>query len=177
MKKTGVTPSNYTLSMLAKLMGRCRRLNQAFTLIEDISREYGLKVNIQVYTCLIQACFMNRQANKAVAVHDQMIQEGLRPDEMTYSVLVKGCLQARIVDKAVQLAKVAYGVSNASNSGSCPGLSDKCLEELCSSLGPAGKALRVELTTPVARGVTKGDGKGRSNSGGALPPWRQPASA
>jgi len=177
MKKTGVTPSNYTLSMLAKLMGRCRRLNQAFTLIEDISREYGLKVNIQVYTCLIQACFMNRQANKAVAVHDQMIQEGLRPDEMTYSVLVKGCLQARIVDKAVQLAKVAYGVSNASSSGSCPGLSDKCLEELCSSLGPAGKALRVELTTPVARGVTKGDGKSRSNSGGALPPWRQPASA
>merc|ERR550537_658996 len=55
MKKSGVAPSNYTLSMLVKLMGRCRRLEQAFTLIEEISQEFGLKVNIQVYTCLIQA--------------------------------------------------------------------------------------------------------------------------
>jgi len=102
MKKSGVTPSNYTLSMLVKLMGRCRRLNQAFTLVEDIRREYGLKVNIQVYTCLIQACFNNRQASKAVALHEQIIKEGLLPDEMTYTVLMKGCLQAGLNDRAAQ---------------------------------------------------------------------------
>merc|ERR1719183_1103127 len=48
MKKLGVAPSNYTLSIMVKLMGRCRRLNQAFSLLEDMSREYGLKANIQV---------------------------------------------------------------------------------------------------------------------------------
>merc|ERR1719450_2094701 len=74
MKRGGVPPSNYTLSMLVKLMGRCKRINQAFTLIEEISSEYGLKINIQVYTCLIQACFNNRQAFKALAVHDRMIK-------------------------------------------------------------------------------------------------------
>merc|ERR1719311_123332 len=94
MKKAGVTPSNYTLSILVKLMGRCRRLNQAFTIIQDISQQYGLKVNIQVYTCLIQACFNNRQPAKAVDLHDRIIQEGLIADEMTYSALVSGCLQA-----------------------------------------------------------------------------------
>merc|ERR1719446_1699336 len=110
MKKAGVPPSNYTLSMLVKLMGRCKRINQAFTLIEEISSEYGLKINIQVYTCLIQACFNNRQAFKALAVHDRMLKEGLLLDEMTYSALVKGCLQAGLVDKASQLARCAYGI-------------------------------------------------------------------
>merc|ERR1719183_2596964 len=111
MKANAIAPSNYTLSMLVKLMGRCRRVNQAFTIIEEISRDYGLKVNIQVYTCLIQACFNNRQAAKAVALHDQMIKEGLYPDEMVYSSLVSGCLKAGLVDKAVQLTKYAHGLS------------------------------------------------------------------
>merc|ERR1719498_2193897 len=74
MKKSGVAPSNYTLSMLVKLMGRCKRLNQAFTMLEDISKEYGLKINIQVYTCLIQGCFNGGQASKAIALHDKIIK-------------------------------------------------------------------------------------------------------
>merc|ERR1719440_427665 len=97
MKKSGVAPSNYTLSMIAKLMGRCRRLKTAFTLIEDMRREYNLKPNIQVYTCLIQSCFMNRQADQAIAVYEQLVNEGLHPDETTYSILVKGLLQAKLV--------------------------------------------------------------------------------
>merc|ERR1719327_358437 len=121
MRTSGVVPSNYTLSMLVKLMGRCRRLNQAFSILEDISWEHGLKVNIQVYTCLIQACFNNRQTAKALAVHDQMVKEGLLPDEMTYSVLVKGCLQASLVDKAVQLTKCAYGLAVPKFRGAPPG--------------------------------------------------------
>merc|ERR1719440_2229099 len=103
MKKTGVAPSNYTLSMLVKLMGRCKRLNQAFSLIAELSQEYGLKVNIQVYTCLIQGCFNAGQAGKAVALHDKIIKDGLFPDAMTYSVLVRGCFQAGLTDKAVEL--------------------------------------------------------------------------
>merc|ERR1719182_322373 len=59
MKKAGVAPSNYTLSILVKLLGRCRRLNQAFSLVEDLSAKYKFKPNVQVYSCLIQACFNN----------------------------------------------------------------------------------------------------------------------
>merc|ERR1719395_334853 len=94
MKKSGVAPSNYTLSMLVKLMGRCKRLNQAFTMLEDISKEYGLRINIQVYTCLIQGCFNGGQASKAIALHDKIIREGVIPDAMTYTVLVRGFIQA-----------------------------------------------------------------------------------
>jgi len=112
MKKSGIPPSNYTLSMLVKLMGRCKRLNQAFTMIEDISQEYGLKINIQVYTCLIQGCFNANQAGKAVLLHDKILKEGLRPDAMTYTVLVRGCLQAGLVEKGAELARCAHGLGS-----------------------------------------------------------------
>merc|ERR1719327_98370 len=57
MQSAGVNPSNYTLSILVKLLGRVRRLNQAFTLVEDLSKRHGFRPNVQVYTCLMQACF------------------------------------------------------------------------------------------------------------------------
>merc|ERR1740117_786792 len=174
MKKSGVPPSNYTLSMLVKLMGRCRRLNQAFSLIEEITSEYNLKVNIQVYTCLITACFNNRQAFKAIALHDQITKEGLQPDEMTYNVLVQGCLKAGLVDKAVQLAKCACGVGALQGKGVYPGIGERCLAELTSALGGpascAAKALKAELGECCVAQKGKGKGKGSSKGSGASGP-------
>merc|ERR1719199_1241659 len=111
------------MSMLVKLMGRCKRLNQAFSLIEEISHEYNLKINIQVYTCLIQACFNNRQPAKAVALHDQIIKEGLLPDEMTYTVLMKGCLQAGLSDRAAQYKALQAETSKSHVKGKGKGFS------------------------------------------------------
>jgi len=150
MKRTGVAPSNYTLSMLVKLMGRCRRINQAFQILEEISKEYGLKINIQVYTCLIQGCFNNGVAAKAVALHDKIIEEGLVPDAMTYTVLVHGSLQAGLIDKAVEMARCAYGLGmKQSKYTTHPGLNTGCLEEVLSALGgdasEKGAALQAEL--------------------------------
>merc|ERR1719162_1919625 len=178
MRKTGVAPSNYTLSTLAKLFGRCRRLNQAFTLIEDLSREYGLNVNIQVYTCLIQACFQNRQAPKAVTLHDKLIKEGLVPDEMLYSALVKGCLQAGLVDKAVQLTKSAYGLSLSKFRGTPPGINSRCLDDLVRALGgsqsPEARALMADLSAPKSRSSSSSSqDKDSPKNSASSAPWRQ----
>jgi pentatricopeptide repeat protein len=139
MKKSGVAPSNYTLSMLVKLMGRCRRLNQAFTMLDDISKEYNFKINIQVYTCLIQGCFNGGQAHRALTLHDKIIREGLFPDAMTYTVLVRGCLQAGMVDKAVEMVKCAHGLKTDISVSKCtpPGLAAGCLDEVIAALGGA----------------------------------------
>merc|ERR1719498_1780521 len=51
MRDSGVTPSNYTLSIMVKLLGRARRLNQAFTMVKGLCEEHNFKANIQVYTC------------------------------------------------------------------------------------------------------------------------------
>merc|ERR1719197_787697 len=137
MKKFGVAPSNYTLSMLVKLMGRCRRINQAFTMLEDISREHGLKINIQVYTCLIQGCFNAGQAGKALALYEKILKEGLLPDSMTYTVLVRGCVQGGLLDKAVELVKSSYGYGPAPSKGTPPGLNAGCFDEVVAALGGA----------------------------------------
>jgi len=131
MKTSGIAPSNYTLSMLVKLMCRCRRLDKAFTMLEDISKEYKFKINIQVYTCLIQGCFHNSSADKAILVYDKILSEGLRPDAMTYTVLVRGCLRVGYFDKAVELVK------HALRSESSPGLNVGCLEEVEAALNRA----------------------------------------
>merc|ERR1719443_1642760 len=55
-----VTPSNYTLSILVKLLGRARRLGQAFEIVDEISTRHGFRLNVQVYTCLMQGCMMNK---------------------------------------------------------------------------------------------------------------------
>merc|ERR1719353_1414502 len=135
MKKYNVAPSNYTLSMLVKLMGRCKRLNQAFTMLDDISKEYGLKINIQVYTCLIQGCFNAGMPGKALALHEKIMKEGLIPDSMTYTVLVRGCVQGGLLDKAVELARTAYGHGPTQSKASPPGLNAGCFDELVASLG------------------------------------------
>merc|ERR1719272_1390974 len=151
MKASGVAPSNYTLSMLVKLMGRCKRLNQAFIMLEDISKEYGLKINIQVYTCLIQGCFNGGQASKAIGLHEKIIKEGLQPDAMTYTVLVRGCLQAGLTEKGVELARCAHGFGSLVPQGliNTPGLENGCLEEIVTALGgcqtAGGKAIEKEL--------------------------------
>merc|ERR1719389_1538513 len=109
MIKGGTTPSNYTLSILVKLMGRARRLDEAFSMMEDLCRAHGFRPNIQVYTCLITACIHNRRIDRALNLHDTMIEEaGCQPDEKLYSVLARGCLQAGFSQKAAKVIRVAY---------------------------------------------------------------------
>merc|ERR1719405_472481 len=96
MQAAGVRPSNYTLSILVKLLGRVRRLNQAFSLVEELGARHHFKPNVQVYTCLMQACIQNRKLDRAIALHDAMVLEGrVTPDAKLYTGLVRGCLQQR----------------------------------------------------------------------------------
>merc|ERR1719460_2746521 len=76
MAEHHVRPSNFTLSILVKLLGRARRLTQAFETVEDMCKRFDLQANIHVYTCLLYACFQNRQLPRALKLHDSMITEG-----------------------------------------------------------------------------------------------------
>merc|ERR1719252_474286 len=109
MHKHNVRPSNFTLSILVKLLGRSRRLNQAFSMVEETCKRFDLQANIHVYTCLIFACFQNRQMPRALQLHDSMITEaGVEPDERTYAVLARGCLGAGSIEKAANVVRAAY---------------------------------------------------------------------
>merc|ERR1719503_190583 len=129
MRDSGVTPSNYTLSIMVK--GLCE--------------EHNFRANIQVYTCLIQACFHNRHPMKALALHDQLVEERCVPDQKTYVALVRGCLQAGVVDKADAVVRCAFHCSGhdmLQADGPAPGVDNSCLQEVIARLGPNSDAAR-----------------------------------
>jgi len=145
MNKGGTPPSNYTLSILVKLMGRARRLDEAFSMMEDLCRQHGFRPNIQVYTCLITACIHNRRIDRAMQLHDTMIEEaGCQPDEKLYSVLARGCLQAGFSQKAARVIRAAYQLPGHDMAipkhGHPSGVEAKLLEEVVSTLSNGNKA-------------------------------------
>jgi len=154
MAKNNVRPSNFTLSILVKLLGRARRLNQAFQTVEDMCKRFDLQANIHVYTCLIYACFQNRQLPRALKLHDSMITEGgVEPDAKTYAVLVRGCVQAGSLDKAANVVRAAYRLSpqDLVQPKNAPGIEARALEEVMAALSTAPNAekLAVPLLTDL----------------------------
>merc|ERR1719359_1813951 len=68
MQSAGVHPSNFTLSVLVKLMNRARKLEQAFSLVADITKKYKFHPNVHVYTNLVHACVSNQQLSRGMGI-------------------------------------------------------------------------------------------------------------
>jgi len=154
MHKNNVRPSNFTLSILVKLLGRSRRLNQAFAMVEETCKRFDLQANIHVYTCLLYACFQNRQMPRALQLHDSMITEaGIEPDERTYAVLARGCLGAGSIEKAANVVRAAYRLNpqGLSMPQRAPGVEMRALEEVMNALSasPNAERLAVPLLTDL----------------------------
>jgi len=171
MKAAGVTPSNYTLSIMVKLLGRARRLNQAFVMVKSTCEEHGFRANVQVYTCLIQACFHNRQLAKAVGLHDQIVEEGCVLDQKAYVSLARGCVMAGAVDKAADVVRCAHHIPGhglVQPRGRPVGVDPQCLDDVLAKLGrnsEAAKRLAAEVAAAQAGDL----------SATQTAPWRKPA--
>merc|ERR1719453_1802274 len=68
MLSMSIRPSNFTLSILVKLMNRSHKVDEAFKIVKEVSQKYGVKPNVHVYTNLIQACVSNRRHSWALSV-------------------------------------------------------------------------------------------------------------
>jgi len=113
MQAEGVRPSNFTLSILVKMMNRARRLDQAFALVEEITHKYNFQPNVHVYTNLVQACASNQQLARGVSVLERMVKESISPDNRTYAILVRSSISRGLFDQAVGLMRGALGLANA----------------------------------------------------------------
>jgi len=159
MKTFGIAPSNCTLSIMVKLLGRSQRLDEAFKVVSELSIHHGFRPNIQVYTCLIQACLHNRRLDKAMEVKATLDAEpSCHPDEKACSVLLKGCLDAGSLQQALKVVHSAYALQNADKKAHAPGVEGHLLSELCTRLSSgttaqqdAGKSLAADLK--LHRGV------------------------
>jgi len=110
MKKTGVRPSNYTLSVLVKLANRGKKLDKAFELCDEITSKYSFRLNIHVFANLIQACINHHDLPRAIGVLERMLQERVRPDARAYSLLLRACVEAHAARDAAGILRAAMGV-------------------------------------------------------------------
>merc|ERR1740130_2633631 len=113
MLQAGVAPSNYTLSIMVKMLNRDRKIEQAFALVEEITKQYKFKPNIHVYTNLMQGCIGNRQLSRALKVLENMIKERVQPDFRLYAVLIRACFYQNDCEQAASLLRTALGMPGA----------------------------------------------------------------
>merc|ERR1719498_1034198 len=113
MQSEGVLPSNFTLSIVVKLMNRARRLDRAFSMVEEITKKYRFRPNVHVYTNLVQGCVSNQQLARGVNLLEQMVQERVAPDSRTYSILVRGSISKGLFQQAAGLLRGALGLPGA----------------------------------------------------------------
>jgi len=162
MQAEQIWPSNFTLSILVKLMSRARRLDQAFSLVEDITKKYNFRPNVHVYTNLVQACVFNQQLPRGVGLLEQMIGDWVAPDGRTYAILLRASLSKGLFEQAAGLLRGALGLSGAlpflqQRIAMCPSLDHGLVNEALASLAERGHAkdLAVPLLTEIRQNMPK----------------------
>merc|ERR1719198_897662 len=189
MQQEGIPPSNFTLSLVVKLMSRARRLDQAFTLVEEITKKYNFRPNVHVYTNLIQACGFNQSLPRAVGVLEEMVKEGVAPEGRTYAILLRTSMSKGLLEQAAALLRAALGLRDAPPSlqhsrAVCPNLDYALVNEVLGGLADRGYA--KELAVPLLQDIKQTAPKVRidaatqrkvmspcvgSNAGAAQHPW------
>jgi len=113
MVEAGISPSNHSASILIKLHSRCRDVDAAFRVIDEMPQMYGFRPNAAVYTCLMATCVANGRLSDALALRERMLQDRALPDEKTYSTLLRGTLRAGSADQCLTLVRAAMEQGNA----------------------------------------------------------------
>jgi len=144
MLAAGIPPSNFTLSILVKLCNRSRKVNEGFSIVEDIKQKYGIKPNAHVYTNLIQACVSNRRHVWALPVVETMLKERIALDSRVYGILIRASIFQGQHQQAAGFLRAALGLTGALEilAGSpyavCSSLEHNLVNDTLSRLADAG---------------------------------------
>jgi len=152
MQDQGVQPSNFTLSILVKLLNRARKLDHAFQIVEDITKKYRFRANVHVYTNLIQACISNQQLPRGLGVLEFIVNQNIVPDSRTYAILVRASMSKGLYEQAVALLRGAMGLQDTlpflqKSVAYCPNFDYAVVNETLAGLADKGRA--QDLAVPL----------------------------
>jgi pentatricopeptide repeat protein len=165
MEKAGVPPSNFTLSILVKLYGRCRDIEEAFKVVETLPKKYGFEVNATVYTCLMSSCISNGRLDKALEVFAKMKEaKKCEADPKTYETLIKGCVQQGDLEQAVTLIDDALGL-DGQRKGPMLKLDPEAIDHVLFMIGRRSKT--QELGAPLMERLQKAGIEVSKRAGGS----------
>jgi len=162
MQNVGIPPSNFTLSILVKLMNRARRVDRAFSIVDEVTKKYKFSPNVHVYNNLIQACASNQQLDRAFEVMKEMKMKRVAPDSRSYSILLRGSLYKGLFQQAAGILRVYLALPDAPSAlqqqmVSCQYPDHALVNETLSSLAERGQAqnLAVPLLSSIRQHAPK----------------------
>jgi len=158
MLHSGIPPSNFTLSIMVKMLNRARKVEEAFDLVNEITQQYKFKPNLHVYTNLMQACISSRQLSRALTVLEKMVKERVQPDCRTYGTLIRASIYQESYKQADALLRTALGLPGAMDLGdartsTCYTIDNVLVNETLTSLADWGCA--KSLAAPLLADIRK----------------------
>jgi pentatricopeptide repeat protein len=131
-------------------------LDQAFDIVDRITKKYKFHPNVHVYTNLIQACLSNQQFQRGLGVLERMVNERVAPENRTYAILVRHCMSKGLFQQAVGLLRGALGLQDAlpflqHSKAVCPNIDSALVNQTLSSLADAGGS--QGLAAPLAAAI------------------------
>lgn len=163
MQRQGIVPSNYTVTVLVKLLGQVRQADRAFEVVERAVQKWRLRPNSHVYSALAQACLSSHEPLRATGVFERAARERQQLEPRVCHSLIRALMSAGCRVKAVALLRACFGlvrgsspVCERSSAGQAAddGLLCECLEGLLASgeLASAGSLFReVRAARPKVR--------------------------
>lgn len=117
MERDGVAPSNFTLSVLVKLMSKCGKLDRAFELVDQICTRYSFKTNSHVNTNLVHACVVNHAFRRGLALYKRLQRDHQRVELRTYQILMRGGITAGAHTEVISVLRDALKLDMEKGSG------------------------------------------------------------
>merc|ERR1719456_1707503 len=165
MESSGVSPGNFTLSILVKMYGRNHDMETAYSYFETLPQRYGFEPNAQVYTCLMAACASCGRVTQALELFEKIPNA----DGKAYTTIIAGSLKHGDVAGAVRL------LGRALTAGAQ--LSEDLVDNVCfmakrRNLGSLLTPLAPRLAANgfAAHGADAGRARSGSPGGGAVSP-------
>merc|ERR1719253_1795871 len=103
----GVKPSDFTLITMVKLHGRCGAHDEAYKLVANWEKQYGLKPSVIHYTCLMSGCLRTKNYDQAWRAYLSMRETKVCPDETTMATLFPGMVVAQHWERVLAVARYA----------------------------------------------------------------------
>lgn len=158
MQRGSVGPSLITLSIVVKLYGRRKQLDKAFQVFQELPRRYGLTVNGQARTALLNACLVCNNVQKALVVFNDLKAHNLHEiDGRAYGTLIGGLVRNGKLTEAAAFLEEAYKLPGTSGPGLPRGqhIEEGILEQLIRALGKRG--MHATVTRPLLDRLRSGN--------------------
>lgn len=150
MQKDGLAPTNYTLTVLVKLMGQGRCLSRAFEIIDIFSRKHRIRANSHVFSALIQGCLTCRDFSRAGEAFEQSLRCRSQPDVRVCQSFMRTFIANGQAAYAVGLLHTLLGLAAPrAGSGSAP-IDDTFINDVVSCLLEGGAEARALAPALVA---------------------------